>query len=47
MITDSSPAATKAAALARVTTPSCTPICVAATMNGSEVACRTPAIAAR
>jgi len=34
------------AALALLTTPSDTPICVAATMKGSDVACRTPAITA-
>jgi hypothetical protein len=36
--TDSRPAATRAAALARLTTPRPRPICVAATMNVSEVA---------
>ena len=37
--TESSPAAISAAALAGVTTSRVRPICVAATMNGSEVAC--------
>ena len=35
-----------AAAVAAVTAPITTPICVAATMNGSEVACSSPAAAA-
>ena len=43
MITDSSPAAIRPAAFARLTTPSESPIWVAATMNGSEVDCQTPA----
>jgi hypothetical protein len=45
--TDSSPAATRPAALARLRTPSCSPICVAATVNVKEVACSRPAITER
>ena len=44
MITDASPAAISAAALAGDTTPSDSPIWVEATMNGSVVAWSTPAI---
>ena len=45
-MTDNRPAAMSAAALAWVTTPSCTPIAVAATMNGRDVAWSTPAMRA-
>lgn len=45
MTTERSPAATRPAALARLTTPRPWPISVAATTNGSEVVdCSTPAI---
>jgi hypothetical protein len=44
--TDSSPAAISQAAVGLVTTPICWPIIVAVTMNGSEVAWRSPAITA-
>jgi hypothetical protein len=45
-MTDSRPAAISAALVAASITPRSSPIAVAATMNGSEVACRRPAIAA-
>src|SRR6266516_6218695 len=37
--TDSRPAQTSAAAVTELSLPSATPICVAVTMNGSDVAC--------
>ncbi len=45
-ITESSPAAISPAAVGLETTPICWPIIVAVTMNGSEVDCSNPAIAA-
>lgn len=45
--TDNRPAATSVDGLARVISPSCTPIVVAATMNGSDVACNSRATMAR